>query len=196
MADYNDPAVDYEWLMKEILLHETEQAMALGFLLMRLFPALERVIDIGCGPGIYLTPFKNAEMEVLGVDIANNGGECLEPGQFRHVDLRQPWTPPKFYDLALCIEVGEHLRPEFHATLVETVARSAPVVFWSAAHPGQGGEGHYGEAPPEYWFNLFAGRGFAVDWPLTNLAHQTIDSNEAYAHCNWLRLHSHLLRRG
>jgi len=185
---------EYDWLQEQIIFHESEQAKALGILLYdRLRPA--SVADIGCGPGIYLTPFKERGCTIYGVDGAPAAGEVLAPGEFELVDLRNPWTPPRVFDLALCIEVGEHLMPEHHLTLVETVSKCAPTVFWSAATPGQGGEGHHGEATPEYWFGLFDQAGFSLDSEMTQALHEVIDIDPPYAHCNWLRLHSHLLRR-
>lgn len=64
------------------------------------------------------------------------------------------------FDLALCLEVAEHLPAEAGAVLVETLTRHAPAVLFSAAIPGQGGTDHVNEAWPEVWQWHFAKAGF------------------------------------
>jgi len=189
---YQD-ADEYSWLMEEVDLHETPQAMALGGLLDNLLHPTS-VIDVGCASGIYLLPFAQRGLQVYGVDGASEGGKWI-PGCFELVDLRNPWTPAQAFDLALCIEVGEHLRPEHARTLVGTLSRCAPVVFWSAATPGQGGEGHWNEQPQEYWQGLFSQVGYDLDHETTAAAHRVIDVDSAYDHCHWLQWHSTLFRR-
>lgn len=211
MPDRYDDTSEYNWLMEQIMVHESAQAMVLGRLLyLTLHP--KSVIDFGCGPGIYLIPFRPYRVKIYGVDGASEAGECLAPDEFDVVDLRQPHNfmsgtngyykvgdlipMPNIipFDLGICVEVGEHLKPEFHETLVNTIVNSCKMVFWSAAHPGQGGEGHYGEAAPEYWFELFSRRGWAVDQEMTARLHSVIDVHGAFDHTHWLRWHSHLIR--
>lgn len=184
---------DYDWLMAEIDKHETPQAVALGKLLADTF-SIRSVIDIGCGSGIYLVPFRERGIEVYGVDGAPRAGQHILDA-FELVDLRNPWTPPRVFDMALCIEVAEHLKPVHAPTLVATVARCAPLVFWSAAKPRQGGEGHYNEETPEYWIDLFGPHGFVLDAGHTSAVHAVIDVDPVYDHCHWLRWNSIVLRR-
>ncbi len=189
-----DDLSEYNWLAGEVDLHETPQALRLGALLLEtLAPAT--VLDVGCSSGIYLVPFMEAGCSVLGIDGAPDVGRHI-PGRFKVVDLRHPWTPPVRFDLTLCIEVGEHLRREYHENLVKVLTDSSDTIFFSAAHVGQGGEGHYGEAPPEYWFDLFARAGHGLDRPMTETLHAVIDNDSAFEHCHWLRWHSHILRKG
>ena len=110
------------------------------------------------------------------------------------VDLRNPWTPENEFDLAMCIETGEHLQPEHHITLAETISRCAPMVFWSAAPPGQGGEGHFGEMPKEYWIDLFSSFGYRIHEANDQIV-AAIQSDEAYTHCGWLKKNSVVFQR-
>jgi hypothetical protein len=83
-------------------------------------------------------------------------------GHFIAADLTQPFTADARYDLAVCIEVAEHL-PRVHAnTLIERLTSLAPAILFSAAIPGQGGVNHINEQWPEYWCDLFAKRDFAM----------------------------------
>lgn len=173
---------DYAQMMPIIDTWEKGQAEFLAGLLFDTFKP-RRVIDLGCGPGTYLVPFSERGCITLGVDGQHANGHSH--GVIMHADLRQPFTPPIEYDLALCIEVAEHLQPEYAETLVENVTRAAPLVFWSAAHPGQGGSYHYNEREPQFWEDLFARRGY-VRHPLEGDIRQAIAHSADCQKVQWL----------
>src|SRR5262249_55540494 len=77
----------------------------------------------------------------------------------RAVDLQRPVRLDDRFDLALCLEVAEHLPAKSARALVESLAAAAPVVLFSAALPGQGGTHHVNEQWPLYWERLFAENG-------------------------------------
>jgi SAM-dependent methyltransferase len=124
-----------------------------------------RVVDVGCGQGAWLSVFREHGVEeVLGVD-----GEWVDPAnllipreRFRHRDLRQPLALEESFDLAVSVEVAEHRPPESADGVVESLARLAPVVLFSAAIPRQGGVGHLNEQWPDYWAERFARQGFVA----------------------------------
>jgi hypothetical protein len=78
----------------------------------------------------------------------------------RRADLTSPLELGRRYDLAISLEVAEHLPPEAAAGFVASLTRAAPVVAFSAAIPGQGGRGHVNEQWPAYWAELFARHGY------------------------------------
>ena len=43
------------------------------------------------------------------------------------------------------------------------LAATAPIVIFSAATPGQGGQGHVNEQPHEYWISRFESQGMFCD---------------------------------
>jgi SAM-dependent methyltransferase len=121
------------------------------------------VLDLGCGPGTWLEEFKRQGVEdVFGVE-----GSWLDPAVLRippenvriH-DLTTPLSLGRQFDLAISLEVGEHLPPTAAAGLVKMLAEHAPVVAFSAAAPLQGGTHHVNERWPDYWAELFAAHGF------------------------------------
>jgi hypothetical protein len=67
------------------------------------------------------------------------------------------------FDIALSLEVAEHLPDQRAQRFVHDLCRLAPIVIFSAAIPGQGGTGHVNEQWPDYWYHLFEAEGFVVD---------------------------------
>ncbi len=121
------------------------------------------VLDVGCGNGTWLSIFvEHGVTELLGVDGDYVKREMLLiPREwFVAHDLSVPLNLGRSFDLALSLEVAEHLAAEAASTLVDSLARHAPVVLFSAAIPFQGGEHHVNEQWPEYWAKRFEDRGY------------------------------------
>ncbi len=125
------------------------------------------VVDVGCGIGTWLSVFeKSGIRDFLGLD-----GDYINPqqllislSQFRAVDLAKPFEVGRKYDLAISLEVAEHLPEQAAGAFVDLLTRLAPVVFFSAAIPFQGGTGHINEQWPGYWARHFARNDFvAID---------------------------------
>lgn len=130
------------------------------------------VVDIGCGAGIYLKEFLRQGVEnIKGLDGASAAAEEFVAGaeNLEIFDLTKPYRFSRRYDLALCLEVAEHLPEESADVLVDTVCGASDSVLFSAAVPGQGPRsiGHINEQPPEYWVEKFKERGFILDEKLT-----------------------------
>lgn len=110
-------------------------------------------IDVGCGEGWFVAELDRAGVSAIGVDGSWVAG-CV------HVDLTAPPFPDLGpFDLALCLEVAEHVDESQADTLVGWLCDLAPIVVFSAAVPGQGGVGHCNEQPPGFWRDLFADHG-------------------------------------
>lgn len=123
------------------------------------------VLDVGCGCGAWVSVWQDAGLhDVVGVDGAYVDADRLlfDAGRFRAADIAQPFRLGRGFSLAQCLEVAEHLPADAANTLVDNLAAHAPMVLFSAAQPGQGGENHVNEQPPEYWRQLFDARGFEL----------------------------------
>lgn len=121
----------------------------------------ETVLDVGCGEGWWAAEFAHHGCDVQGVD-----GEHIDPSRLRipHnryqvVDLAAP-TGTLHADLAVCLEVAEHLPATAADTLVANLVYAAPVVLFSAAVPGQTGVDHQNCQWPQYWIDKFAYHGY------------------------------------
>jgi len=124
---------------------------------------VDSVIDFGCGRGMWLQPFLAAgRSDILGIDGAYVGADTLviPSDHFLARDITQSVDLERRFDLAVCLEVGEHLPPAASGTLVDNLVRHSPLVLFSAAVPGQGGVDHINEQPLDFWRGLFGERGF------------------------------------
>jgi hypothetical protein len=86
--------------------------------------------------------------------------------------LSEPFDLGRRFDLALCLEVAEHLDADAGAVLVDSLAAHSDAIFFSAACPGQPGQHHVNCQWPEYWQALFNARDFAcsdaIRWRIWN----------------------------
>jgi hypothetical protein len=117
------------------------------------------VIDVGCGSAAWASVAKQCGCTVLGVDGYVMPGQLLiDETEFDRRDLTEG-VDCSGYDLAICLEVGEHLPESSAAPLVAGLCKATYVLF-SAAHPGQGGVNHVNEAWSSVWAALFAEHGY------------------------------------
>jgi SAM-dependent methyltransferase len=141
-----------------------ESARIVAPLVMRL-ATIGSVIDVGCGVGGWLRAFsENGVATVRGLDGNYVDRSKLDiPSEcFSEIDLQQPLHFEGRYDLAVCLEVAEHLDPQVGSELVRALTDVAPLILFSAAVPGQGGIGHVNEQWPAYWRRLFDQHGFRM----------------------------------
>ena len=102
----------------------------------------------------------------IGVIRGYDGGDAT-PEQmqiplecFERIDLTAPPSVTRRYDIALSLEVAEHLPAHSAESFVKFLTDLSDVVVFSAAIPGQGGTDHINERPTSYWQALFAARGY------------------------------------
>lgn len=130
---------------------------------------IRSVVDFGCGAGSWLRAAGELGAERLtGIDGYWVDGCRFEgtPISFYPHNLEEEIRVPDGvgYDLAMSLEVAEHLTPQRARSFVRDICVAAPVVVFSAAIPGQGGTNHINEQWPSYWAAYFAEAGyFPVD---------------------------------
>jgi hypothetical protein len=121
------------------------------------------IIDVGCGIGTWLQAFQKAGVpDILGVDgeYVNTSNLLIPVNLFQGRNLSEPFNITRVFDLAVSLEVAEHLPPERASGFVGDLCRLAPYVLFSAAIPGQSGTGHINERWQTYWADLFKKNDF------------------------------------
>jgi len=123
----------------------------------------QSVVDAGCGLGAWLKVFEeNGINDFLGLDgdYVNQRRLLIPAANFLAVDLSRPLNLKRRFDLALSLEVGEHIRRRRAEIFAKNLAALADVIVFSAALPRQGGTHHVNERWPAYWRRLFKKRGY------------------------------------
>ena len=131
------------------------------------FPEVRSVTDLGCGTGHFVDSLRKAGISAIGYEYSRPGrrfamthlGLETHPFDLNYIGAHSIAEA----DLAMSVEVAEHLPPQLGDKLVDVLVGIAPIVLFTAATPGQRGTGHVNEQPPEYWHSRFAQRGFAYD---------------------------------
>lgn len=157
--DDTDPAGGYDTRFgrDDYAMDTGPSALAIVDLILQYISPMS-VVDVGCGTGRFLEEFKKRGVDtILGLDGPATKA-VFEPDEscFLAVDLNQPTKLNRHFDLALCLEVVEHLPAESADQVVRQLTSLAPFVLFSAAHPGQGGQGHVNERWPVYWHQRFS----------------------------------------
>jgi hypothetical protein len=130
------------------------------------------VVDVGCATGAWLSVFKNQGVEtVVGLDggYVKSTALLMPSDCFRVTDLEKPFSSSEEFDLAVSLEVAEHLPAESAQGFVQSLCQLAPVILFSAAVPGQTGTHHVNEQWPQYWRELFAAHRFKMFDPFRPL---------------------------
>ena len=151
--------------------HGLENAPGVIRAFKSVFPDAQNYIDVGAGTGAFAAEAQRAGRKVVACEHSAKGRKVAarQGVDSRPFDLMK--DPPAqlegSFDLAYCFEVAEHLPPELGERLVRYLAGLAPLVIFTAAHPGQGGTGHINEQPKTYWVEQFQKAGMRHDTDLS-----------------------------
>jgi hypothetical protein len=133
----------------------------MSYVIRRLQPA--SLVDVGCGTGVWLAVARDLGLtDVLGVEgpwmAGLPGRDGSLPMRFQNLD--DPVVADRRFDLAVALEVAEHLRPRRAAGFVADLCGLADIVLFSAAIPGQGGTHHINEQWQSAWVEHFLRNDF------------------------------------
>lgn len=127
------------------------------------------VIDIGCGVGNWLKVWseKIGVKDFLGIEGPYISSEVLQIDKEKILlqDLKAGVQLSRKFDLAMSLEVAEHLPESSADTFVKTLVDLSDIVLFSASIPGQVGTYHINEQYPEYWALKFQKHNYiAIDF--------------------------------
>lgn len=133
-------------------------------------PRTQTVIDVGCGTGALLEELRARGCEVCGLEYSDAAlARCRSVGlRVFKTNLEEDDSPvAERFDLAVSMEVAEHLPEKVAGRFVDLLCSLADRIVFTAAPPGQGGTDHVNEQPAEYWVDMFRKRGFRRDADLS-----------------------------
>jgi len=122
------------------------------------------VADVGCGRGAWLKVCRELGSKVLlGLDGEwNSPSQMIDSAiQFKGTDLNRPFSLDRRVDLAMSLEVAEHLDPSSARQFIQSLTQTSDAILFSAAFSGQGGVNHLNEQLHTYWSKLFGDMGYA-----------------------------------
>ncbi len=121
------------------------------------------VIDIGCGDGTWLQQFQLYGVDtILGLDGYHVSKDIIKikPEEFIACDLEDPPLIEKLFDLALCLEVAEHLDENISKRFIAFLTELSDIIVFSAAIPMQLGTHHINSQWQNYWQLIFEHHGY------------------------------------
>jgi SAM-dependent methyltransferase len=124
---------------------------------------LNSVVDVGCGTGTWLKVFSdNGVTDFLGIDgdYVERNALKIKNTSFVEFDLETFYRSQRKFDLAISLEVAEHLKEESADIFIKSLTNLSDVVVFSAAIPNQGGQNHLNEQEPAYWISKFEEEGY------------------------------------
>ena len=133
---------------------------------------IHSVIDMGCGVGVWLNSMQEIyeDVTVHGVDGAYvNKDYLVIPSEcFEEWNLEDEYyeTHKEKYDVAITLEVAEHLCSQRAESFVKDLVSMADIILFSAAIPYQkilgGAVSHINEQPLSYWMKKFDAYGYKM----------------------------------
>ena len=159
------------------------------------------LIDFGCGDGDLVRGFNSVGVNAFGVEGTVN---CLPYIRLAVAKIPDPDNPPllgiqnrimihdlrkpivKLFeyddfnlnsgvDVALCLEVAEHLEEEFAHNLIRNIILSSDKIVFTAAPPGQEGNHHVNLKSRDWWIGLFGEYKYVFDYESTSMVRYLLE---------------------
>lgn len=121
--------------------------------------SINSVLDVGCGTGSWLKIAQELGVDdIAGIDsiICDSSTLFIDKLKIKVIDLNSSFDLNRKFDLVICLEVAEHLRPDSAKRFIESLVRHSDIILFSAAIPFQGGQNHINEQwTKDYWVDIF-----------------------------------------
>jgi glycosyltransferase involved in cell wall biosynthesis len=123
------------------------------------------LLDIGCGPGMYVDELIKVGVPAFGIDIDDRveGKDYLAKESI--------FDTKRTAEVVTCYEVLEHIDPVYGDDCVDALydaIEPGGTMIFTAAQPGQGGVGHINCRKRQYWLDKFVAKGLIYHPGLTD----------------------------
>ncbi len=138
----------------------------------------DSVFEVGCGIGLHLKPFVDAGISVQGIDESKVAHEnaVVSTRKIDIVDITEPYTPKKQYDVVLCLDMLEYTSRAQEDVFIETVASAGTTGIVSVPLPRYSTMRYSREEPEDYWITRFQEHGMQHDPEATAAVQKRIDA--------------------
>jgi SAM-dependent methyltransferase len=123
-------------------------------------------VDVGCAFGLIIEALCDLGVDAYGFDIspfAISNARTDMTDRLRVHSILEPVplrAGGKKYDLAICIEVLEHLPPEQAETAIANLCAASDRVLFSSSPDDFDEPTHFNVLPTAEWLKMFAAQGF------------------------------------
>ncbi len=127
------------------------------------YTAPNSILDIGCGKGTWLAAAESLGVTSLhGIDgpWVTAASLLSKSIHFKPANMEQLIPIEQRYDLAISVEVAEHISLARAPAFVGALCDASDVVMFGAAVVGQGGENHVNEQRQSFWVKQFELKGY------------------------------------
>jgi SAM-dependent methyltransferase len=143
-----------------------ERAPATVTGILKLYPGLRNIVDLGCGTGVFVEEFLKHNVHAEGYEYSDKARKIASDSfglEVKPFDLNTFSIPKGMFDACICFEVAHYLPEAMGNKLVKICAQGAKLAIFSSAHPKQGGYGHINEQPRSYWIERFTRQGLRFE---------------------------------
>lgn len=128
-------------------------------------------LDVGSGTGAMVNMARRIGIPAYGVDVVHSHESWLiEHDLTEPLHLLDKDGKTQQFDLITSLEVAEHIPEEYSDIYIDSIARHMAhggILVFSAAPPGQSGDGHVNCQPAGYWRDKFFLRGISYQYEMT-----------------------------
>lgn len=143
-------------------------------------------IDIGCAHGLLVEALNDRGIDAFGVDVSEYAVSQARDDMKDRIQMHSIENPVPLYknkdgstskyDIAICVEMLEHLPEELCETAIDHICAASDRVLFSSTPDGFDEPTHFNVLPTDTWLEKFAQRGFV---PSTTLFEATFVAPQA-----------------
>ena len=127
-----------------------------------------KVIDVGCAKGFLVSLLRDKGIEAFGIEVSEYAISEVRDDIRKYCNLVSILESSEInklgrYELAVCIEVLEHLPKEFAEEAISNLVGLSDNILFSSTPDDHEEESHVNVQPPQYWISLFKKFGYYID---------------------------------
>jgi cyclopropane fatty-acyl-phospholipid synthase-like methyltransferase len=158
----------YKWPENHIRLDDPKLLINHILKYLEQFYPIKSILEFSVGCGEFTRELVNSGYEVIAIDGVKNCFKILTEREIKPTniilhDLRLPIKLQAKYDIALAMEIAEHIEPPFASTFISNITSNTNLVYFTFVEKGNPHIHHPNIKPFKYWNNLFEFFNFTLE---------------------------------